>query len=297
MKIGFVGLGNMGTGMANNILKKIKNKSDLFVYTRTLDKIKKFTERGASGSNSIEEITNSVDVLLTCLPNVETSKELFMGKNGIFEYADSNQVLVDHSTVDVKTSKECFDSASSKGLNFLDAPISGGPGGAADGTLTIMVGGIESSFNSAKEAFEMMGSKISLMGPSGAGTAMKLVNQLLVSTNTVAAAEAFVLAEQSGVNLSAAIDILSTSWGRSTMIERNGPITVNKEFENSPAPLRNLVKDLGIIKDLTSQLGLKLPVTMASSDVVDETMGLGLEEPDIAATALSIKKISNIEWK
>jgi len=295
MKIGFVGLGNMGTGMANNILKKIKNKSDLFVYTRTLDKIKKFTERGASGSNSIEEITNSVDVLLTCLPNVETSKELFMGKNGIFEYADSNQVLVDHSTVDVKTSKECFDSASSKGLNFLDAPISGGPGGAADGTLTIMVGGIESSFNSAKEAFEMMGSKISLMGPSGAGTAMKLVNQLLVSTNTVAAAEAFVLAEQSGVNLSAAIDILSTSWGRSTMIERNGPITVNKEFENSPAPLRNLVKDLGIIKDLTSQLGLKLPVTMASSDVVDETMGLGLEEPDIAATALSIKKISNIE--
>ena len=295
MKIGFVGLGNMGTGMANNILKKINNKSDLFVYTRTLDKIKKFTELGASGSSSIEEITNSVDVLLTCLPNVETSKELFMGKNGIFEHADSNQVLVDHSTVDVKTSKKCFDLASSKGLNFLDAPISGGPGGAADGTLTIMVGGIESSFNSAKEAFEMMGSKISLMGPSGAGTAMKLVNQLLVSTNTVAAAEAFVLAEQSGVNLSAAIDILSTSWGRSTMIERNGPITVNKEFENSPAPLRNLVKDLGIIKDLTSQLGLKLPVTMASSDVVDETMGLGLEEPDIAATALSIKKISNIE--
>ena len=295
MKIGFVGLGNMGTGMANNILKKINNKSDLFVYTRTLEKIKKFTERGASGSSSIEEITNSVDVLLTCLPNVETSKELFMGKNGIFEHAGPDQVLVDHSTVDVNTSKECFDSASSKGLNFLDAPISGGPGGAADGTLTIMVGGEESSFNFANQAFEMMGSKISLMGPSGAGTAMKLVNQLLVSTNTVAAAEAFVLAEQSGVNLSAAIDILSTSWGRSTMIERNGPITVNKEFENSPAPLRNLVKDLGIIKDLTSQLGLKLPVTMASSDVVDETMGLGLEEPDIAATALSIKKISNIE--
>ena len=104
-----------------------------------------------------------------------------------------------------------------------------------------------------------------------------------------------VLAEQSGVNLNAAIDILSTSWGRSTMIERNGPITVNKEFENSPAPLRNLVKDLGIIKELTSQLGLKLPVTMASSDVVDETMGLNLEEPDIAATALSIKKISGIQ--
>ena len=295
MKIGFVGLGNMGTGMANNILENINNKSDLYVYTRTLDKIKNFTDRGASGTSSIKEITNSVDVLLTCLPNVETSIELFMGENGIFQHANSHQVLVDHSTVDVKTSKECFDSASGKGLNFLDAPISGGPGGAADGTLTIMVGGEESSFKFAKEAFDMMGSKISHMGPSGAGTAMKLVNQLLVSTNTVAAAEAFVLAEQSGVNLTAAIDILSTSWGRSTMIERNGPITVNKEFENSPAPLRNLVKDLGIIKELTSQLGLNLPVTMASSGVVDETMRLDLEEPDIAATALSIKKISGID--
>ena len=295
MKIGFIGLGNMGTGMANNILEKIKNKSDLYVYTRTIEKIKKFTDRGASGSSSIEEIVSSVDVLLTCLPNVETSKQLFMGEDGIFKFANSNQVLVDHSTVDVKTSKDCFDSASRKGLNFLDAPISGGPGGASDGTLTIMVGGEESSFNSAKDAFEMMGSKISHMGPSGAGTAMKLVNQLLVSTNTVAAAEAFVLAEQSGVNLTAAIDILSTSWGRSTMIERNGPITVKKEFENSPAPLRNLVKDLGIIKELTTQLGLKLPVTMASSKVVDETMSLSLEEPDIAATALSIKKISGID--
>jgi len=295
MKIGFVGLGNMGTGMANNILDKINNKSDLYVYTRTIEKIKKFTERGASGSKSIEEIVSSVDVLLTCLPNVETSKHLFMGEDGIFKFANSNQVLVDHSTVDVKTSKDCFDSASRKGLNFLDAPISGGPGGASDGTLTIMVGGEESSFNSAKDAFEMMGSKISHMGTSGAGTAMKLVNQLLVSTNTVAAAEAFVLAEQSGVNLTAAIDILSTSWGRSTMIERNGPITVKKEFENSPAPLRNLVKDLGIIKELTTQLGLKLPVTMASSKVVDETMDLNLEEPDIAATALSIKKISGID--
>ena len=295
MKIGFVGLGNMGTGMANNILNKIENKSDLFVYTRTLEKIKKFTSGGATGCTSIKEITNSVDVLLTCLPNVETSRQLFMGDDGIFEHANSNQVLVDHSTVDVKTSKDCFESASSKGLKFLDAPISGGPGGAADGTLTIMVGGEKESFDYAEDAFSMMGAKISHMGLSGAGTAMKLVNQLLVSTNTVAAAEAFVLAEQSGVNLNAAIDILSTSWGRSTMIERNGPITVNKEFENSPAPLRNLVKDLGIIKELTSQLGLKLPVTMASSDVVDETMGLNLEEPDIAATALSIKKISGIQ--
>ena len=295
MKIGFVGLGNMGSGMANNILKKIENKSDLYVYTRTPEKISKMAEKGASGCTSLEDLVSKVDIILTCLPNVETSRNLIMGNGGICDLANSDQVIVDHSTVDVKTSKDCYEFARNKDVNFLDAPISGGPGGAADGTLTIMVGGKEEIFNKAKPAFEMMGKKISHMGPSGAGTAMKLVNQLLVSTNTVAAAEAFVLAEQAGVNLESAIDILNTSWGRSMMIERNGPITVNKEFENSPAPLRNLVKDLGIIKELLNQLGLDLPVTMASSSVVDTTMGLGLQEPDIAATALSIKKLSNLE--
>ena len=295
MKIGFVGLGNMGSGMANNILKKIENKSDLYVYTRTPEKISKMVEKGASGCSSLEDLVSKVDIILTCLPNVETSRNLIMGNGGICDLANSDQVIVDHSTVDVKTSKDCYEFARNKDVNFLDAPISGGPGGAADGTLTIMVGGKEEIFNKAKPAFEMMGKKISHMGPSGAGTAMKLVNQLLVSTNTVAAAEAFVLAEQAGVNLESAIDILNTSWGRSMMIERNGPITVNKEFENSPAPLRNLVKDLGIIKELLIQLGLDLPVTMASSSVVDTTMGLGLQEPDIAATALSIKKLSNLE--
>ena len=295
MKIGFVGLGNMGSGMANNILKKIENKSDLYVYTRTPEKISKMAEKGASGCSSLEDLVSKVDIILTCLPNVETSRNLIIGSGGICDLANSDQVIVDHSTVDVKTSKDCYEFARNKDVNFLDAPISGGPGGAADGTLTIMVGGKEEIFNKAKPAFEMMGKKISHMGPSGAGTAMKLVNQLLVSTNTVAAAEAFVLAEQAGVNLESAIDILNTSWGRSMMIERNGPITVNKEFENSPAPLRNLVKDLGIIKELLIQLGLDLPVTMASSSVVDTTMGLGLQEPDIAATALSIKKLSNLE--
>ena len=295
MKIGFVGLGNMGSGMANNILKKIENKSDLYVYTRTPEKISKMVEKGASGCSSLEDLVSKVDIILTCLPNVETSRNLIMGSGGICDLANSDQVIVDHSTVDVKTSKDCYEYAQNKDVNFLDAPISGGPGGAADGTLTIMVGGKEEIFNKAKPAFEMMGKKISHMGPSGAGTAMKLVNQLLVSTNTVAAAEAFVLAEQAGVNLESAIDILNTSWRRSMMIERNGPITVNKEFENSPAPLRNLVKDLGIIKELLIQLGLDLPVTMASSSVVDTTMGLGLQEPDIAATALSIKKLSNLE--
>ena len=164
MKIGFVGLGNMGSGMANNILKKIENKSDLYVYTRTPEKISKMAEKGASGCTSLEDLVSKVDIILTCLPNVETSRSLIMGNGGICDLANSDQVIVDHSTVDVKTSKDCYEFARNKDVNFLDAPISGGPGGAADGTLTIMVGGKEEIFNKAKPAFEMMGKKYHIWG-------------------------------------------------------------------------------------------------------------------------------------
>jgi len=119
MKIGFIGLGNMGSGMANNILEKIDDKSNLFVYTRTPEKIAKMADKGAVGCSSLKEITTSVDILLTCLPNVETSRELFMNSGGICDYANSNQILVDHSTVDVKTSQDCFEFASKKGINFF----------------------------------------------------------------------------------------------------------------------------------------------------------------------------------
>ena len=295
MRIGFIGLGNMGIGMVRNILKNISQTSDLSVYTRTKAKIDSMINEGATGCYSLEDITKSVDLILTCLPNVETCRELFLGPKGIITYAEPGQILVDHSTVDMKTSQDCAKSAASKGLMFLDAPISGGPGGATDGTLTIMVGGDQKAFEKAKKTFEMMGKKISHMGGNGAGTAMKLVNQLLVSANTVAAAEAFVLAEKAGVDLTSALDILSTSWGKSQMIERNGPITVKKQFENSAAPLRNLIKDLNIIEDLRIQFGLELPVTQASSKVVNHTNNMGLVEPDIAATVLTIKKLSSIK--
>ncbi|MBM31769.1 MAG: hypothetical protein CL764_02805 [Chloroflexi bacterium] len=295
MNIGFIGLGNMGTGMVRNILKNMGQNNNLNVYTRTKSKIDSMVEEGATGCYSLKELTTNSDIILTCLPNVDTSRDLILGSDGIINHANSNQILVDHSTVDIKTSQDCSNVAAEKNISFLDAPISGGPIGASEGTLTIMVGGNKTAFEKSSSVFEMMGGKISHMGKSGAGTAMKLVNQLLVSTNTVAAAEAFVLAEQAGVDLNSAIDILSTSWGQSQMIERNGPITVEENFENSAAPLRNLIKDLNILEDLRLQLGLELPVTQASSKVANDTNNMGLTEPDIAATALTIKKLSSIE--
>ncbi len=259
MSVGFVGLGNMGQGMVDNLLSK---DADLTVFTRTQSKIEAMIDRGAKGATSVVDLASKVDVVLVCLPDVKTSRDLLLGSDGVIANAQPGQVIVDHSTVDIATSRACAEAAETKGAHFLDAPISGGPGGASAGTLAIMVGGVESAFETASEYFEKMGANVKHMGPSGAGTAMKLINQLLVAVNTVAAAEAFALANSAGVDIQIAADLLAVSWGGSTMVDRSAPITVSRDFADSAAPVRNLDKDMGIIKQFATDEGLSLELAL-----------------------------------
>ena len=277
MSVGFIGLGNMGQGMADNLLAK---NADPLVFTRTKSKVDAMVERGARGAASAAELTGQVDVVLACLPSVQTSIDVLVGE--VIPAARSGQVIVDHSTVDIGTSRRCAEAAAERGAMFIDAPISGGPTGAAGGTLAIMCGGDQAAFDSALPYFNLMGANVKLMGPNGAGTAMKLINQLLVGINTVAAAEAFALANSAGVDIQTAADLLSVSWGGSTMVGRSAPITAAREFENSAAPVRNLDKDLGIIKDLAQSEGLSLELALKAQEMFGSMMSNGQGENDIA---------------
>jgi len=244
--IGFVGLGNMGFGMANNILKKNK---ELNVYSRTKSKIELLGEGNIIEHSSISSIAASCDVLFTCLPNIQTSIDIFLGKGGILESSNSESVIVDHSTVDVDTSKLIWEKSLDKSVYFIDAPISGGPEGAKSGSLTIMCGGDSVAFEKIKHILEMMGTSVVHMGGAGTGTMMKLVNQLLTSVNTVASIEALLFADESGIDVKSALSVLKSSFGYSKMVERNVPYFAKKRFENSSAPIRNIEKDLKIILD------------------------------------------------
>ena len=290
MSVGFVGLGNMGQGMVDNLLSK---DADLTVFTRTQSKIEAMIDRGAKGATSVVDLASKVDVVLVCLPDVKTSRDLLLGSDGVIANAQPGQVIVDHSTVDIATSRACAEAAETKGAHFLDAPISGGPGGASAGTLAIMVGGVESAFETASEYFEKMGANVKHMGPSGAGTAMKLINQLLVAVNTVAAAEAFALANSAGVDIQIAADLLGVSWGGSTMVERSAPITVSRGFADSAAPVRNLDKDMGIIKQLATDEGLSLELALKSYEMFHTMLEQGNNEHDIAGVIEIIEERSN----
>lgn len=279
MSVGFVGLGNMGQGMADNLLSK---GSKLSVFTRTRSKVDAMAAMGATGASSLQELVAGSDIVLACLPDVQTSRELFLGDDGIIAHARAGQIVVDHSTVDMQTSKDCYAAANEKGVFFLDAPISGGPGGASGGTLSIMVGGDEHAYQATLDEFERMGANVRHMGPSGAGTAMKLINQLLVGINTAAAAEAFALANAASVDIMTAAELLKVSFGGSTMADRSAPITVERKFQDSGAPVRNLSKDMGIIVEYAKSEGLALGLAEHSQRMFAELMAQDKPDYDIA---------------
>jgi 3-hydroxyisobutyrate dehydrogenase-like beta-hydroxyacid dehydrogenase len=224
-----------------------------------------------------------------CLPNEETCEQILMGDDGVFANVRAGTIVTDHSTVSVGLSKKAADHASRAGAKFLDAPISGGPAGATDGTLSIMVGGDEDAFGAALPEFEKMGTNVVRFGDTGAGTAMKLINQLLTCIHTVAAAEAFNLANSAGVDILKATDLLQKSFGGSTMVGRSGPITAARDFENSGAPMRNLIKDIGIIMTMADEMKLSMPTGTAAAEILYEGRDTGLSDHDIAAVIVPIE--------
>tara|TARA_B100001250_G_scaffold123603_2_gene105013 strand:+ start:55326 stop:56198 length:873 start_codon:yes stop_codon:yes gene_type:complete len=286
-RIGFIGLGNMGQGMANNLLNKGAN---LTVFTRNKEKISAMEKLGANGAYTLKDLSNKSDIILTCLPDTKTSIEIITGKHGILSTTKEKKIIVDHSTVDMSTSKKCFQYIKEKGSDFLDAPISGGPVGAAEGTLSIMVGGSKEAYDLTIDSFKMMGTTVKYMGENGSGTSMKLINQLLTAVHTTAAAEALALTNAADVDIDSAMEILEVSFGFSRMLERCAPIIRDRNFEGSSVPARNIHKDINIIDQLGKDLSVNLPLIKTSKKLYDELKKDGKEMDDMAGIIQIIEK-------
>lgn len=278
MKVGFIGLGNMGQGMADNVLRR---GFALHVFTRTRSKIEAMKAKGAVGGDSAAQLTREVDVVLACLPDVRTVSEVFLRE--VVPAARPGQILVDHSTVDPSTSRTIHKAARERGAFFLDAPISGGPEGAQAGTLAIMVGGDAQAFKKALPVFQAMGKTVVHMGPPGAGSITKLVNQLLVGVHTLSSCEALLLGIKAGVNPEKLVEVLKNAWGYSRMLERNAPYILKRQFGPSAAPLRNMIKDMAIVARLAKDLQIALPATAATERLFAVTDERGMAEQDLTA--------------
>jgi 3-hydroxyisobutyrate dehydrogenase-like beta-hydroxyacid dehydrogenase len=194
------------------------------------------------------------EFVLTALPTEDSVRSVYAE---MAEVAASGQVFVDHSTVSPGLNRHCAETLTLRGAAFLDAPVSGGPAGAEAGTLTVMAGGDEETFQRALPVFEAFGAKIRRCGPVGAGQAIKLVNQYLVAVHTLAASEAAAFAVRLGADLATVQDVVGTSFGSSAMLLRNLPRYIARDF--SPAtPVGLIAKDLSIIHSEAAGAGVPL---------------------------------------
>jgi 3-hydroxyisobutyrate dehydrogenase-like beta-hydroxyacid dehydrogenase len=294
MKVGFIGLGNIGMLMAKTLLR---GGIDLTVHNRSQGKVEEMVALGASRASSTAEITRATDMVLTCLPDVPTVEEIFLGSEGIIANARDGQILVDHSTVDPGTSKKIAAAAEARGASFLDAPIGGGsPQAAVDGTLTIMVGGARDSYEQAMPVFQVMGKTIPHMGPSGAGAAMTVVSNLMVGINSAGAAEALLLATKFGIDPQLFLETAATNAGNSFMLSYLGPTMVSRDFSdpgNKTRPtLRLLVKDQELANATASEVGLSLLAGKGALKIFQAALDYGSAEDDIASILLAVENLT-----
>jgi 3-hydroxyisobutyrate dehydrogenase-like beta-hydroxyacid dehydrogenase len=276
MRIGFIGLGFMGAPMAGRL---VAASHEVRVFNRSAAPVERLAALGAVPAESAADAAQGAALVLTALPTPAAVEVVYAE---LAASAVAGQVYVDHSTVALATSDLCAGLIRKRGADFLDAPVSGGPEGAEGGTLTIMVGGRDSAFDAALPVLELLGTNIYLCGETGAGTAMKLVNQLLVGVHTLAAAEAYTLAVTLGLDADLVQKVIGNSYGASRMFARNVPRFATGDFQ-SHAPVRLLTKDLGLIVDEIKRLKLPLQLAAVAWEHDTRLVGQGRGELDIAS--------------
>src|SRR5437763_1450560 len=194
-RIGFIGLGNMGLPMAQNLLKVGHHVEGCDVNNESLQKL---IAAGGAGAETPKVAASRADLVITMLPSGKEVREVYLDPLGVVESANPGTLLIDSSTIDVDTARLVADAAKARGLPMVDAPVSGGVAGAQAGTLTFMVGGGERPFERAKPVLEAMGKSIILAGSAGSGQAAKICNNMILGISMIGVCEAFVLADKLG---------------------------------------------------------------------------------------------------
>jgi len=290
MMVGFIGLGIMGRPMAKNL---IKAGYKLVVF----DKFAKFDDivaLGAEGASSCKEVASKSDVVITMLPNSPHVKEAILGKDGVLEGGKSGQIVVDMSSIAPAISIEVGAALKAKGVAFLDAPVSGGEPKAIDGTLAIMVGGDQKTFDTAKPILEKMGASVILVGDIGAGNVAKLANQIVVALNIAAVSEAFVLATKAGVNPVKVFDAIKGGLAGSTVMNAKVPMILDGNFKPG-FRIELHIKDLQNALDTGHNLNVPLPLTANVMETLQALKMDGMAANDHSAIVRFYEKLAQIE--
>lgn len=253
-QIGFIGLGIMGQGMVKNLMKA---GFTVNIWNRTPARMDPFCEAGARCCSSPADVAAHSDIIITCVSNTADVEEVILRENGVIYGANEGSLVVDMSTISPDTTRYIAGTLKQKGVEMLDAPISGGSEGAANGTLSIMVGGSEEQFNRALPAFEAMGKTITHVGEIGAGQTVKLVNQILVVVTMLGVSEALLFAQAGGLDLQKTLDAVSQGAAGSWALSNRGPQMIARDWR--PGFTIDLQqKDIRLVLEAADKLGVPL---------------------------------------
>jgi 2-hydroxy-3-oxopropionate reductase len=290
-RIGFIGLGIMGRPMAKNILSK---GFPLAVYNRSAAAVEDLAQQGAQSCQSSREVAERSDVILTCLPDSPDVEQVILGPHGVLEGAKPGSIIADMSTIAPQVSIHIAEEAVKKGVQMLDAPVSGGDRGAIAGTLSIMVGGPKMAFDACLDIFQAMGTKIVHVGDVGAGGYTKLANQIMVALQLEAMAEGLVLGAKAGVDPVLMVEAIGAGLARCGVLEVRAPTVLEGNF-NPGFMIRLHLKDLRLALEAGHALGVPLPVTAVVREMYNALQVAGKGDRDHSAIILLLEDLAKVQ--
>ncbi len=289
--IGFIGLGIMGRPMARNLLRA---GFSLVVHNRSRQAVDELVGAGARAATSPRQVAEQSQVVITMLPDSPDVEQVALGPDGIIESAHPGLVFVDMSTIAPSVAIRVAGTLAEKGVRCLDAPVSGGDVGAREGTLSIMVGGDEATFDEVKPIFQVLGKSAILCGPIGAGQTVKACNQVLVAVTIAGVSEALTLGAKAGVDPAKIIEVLGGGLARCGVLENRGQRMVAGDF----APgfrIRLHYKDLNIVRQASKDCAVPLPVTAVVHELFATAMAQDRGELDHSGLLTVIEELAGIQ--
>lgn len=292
MNIAFIGLGQMGRPMAVNLLRA---GYVLTVHNRSRGVVDELVALGARAAGTPAEAVREADVVMTCLLHPEQAREVYFGADGALEDVAAGRLFIDFATVEPALSREIGAAVDARGGHFLDAPISGGPAGAAAARLSIMVGGSPEAFAAARPVLASLGDKLFHLGPVGAGSTVKMCNQMLTGVTHALVAEAMVLGCKAGIDARAMYEVLRVSSGQSNSLERAVPTFFLPRNFTAAFTMEGIVKDLECGIRTAKSLGVRLMLAPVAQQLYVEAAALGHSQEDLAAVIRPMERIAGVE--
>ena len=289
--IGFIGLGIMGKPMARNLLKA---GYSLTVYNRSAGPMQELANDGATQASSSKEVAENTEILITMLPDSPDSEKVILGEEGVLEGARKGSIIIDMSSIAPLTSRKIAEEASKKGVEMLDAPVSGGEPGAIAGTLAIMVGGKQDVFDRCLPILDVMGRSVVRVGDVGAGNFVKLANQIIVAANIEAIGEAFVLAQKAGIDPELAFQAIRGGLAGSNTLEAKAPMIMERNFDPG-FRIRLHQKDLHNALLTAKDLGVPLPVTSLVQQMLGALINRDRGDFDHSAIVNFVEDLANVQ--